>query len=407
MNNKQQSIEQTAILELADRCVKCGLCSTHCPTYKLSGDENESPRGRIALAQALASNSLQDISKAELHLENCLHCRRCEKVCPSGVDYGQLKDATSELIKEYRGSKKQKRFEEQSIRFISISNHKKWRKISRFWRWLQAINAQKMFLTLTNKQKFLSYLPKQTKPIQQPSEKAARKSNSVSLFTGCLSHVFDSATLNDSISLLNHCGHDTNIPEKQNCCGGLAQHSGYKQLANTCQQQNEQTFNEDSAQTVVFTATGCGMTLKEQDGMLANKATEICHFLNNSELFSDQEFLPLAITVVVHTPCSERNALKQYGEIEKALSNIPDLNIISLPENISCCGAGGNYMFTHQDKAAQIREAVLDQIEKHKPDLVVSSNYTCRMHLQAGLHEKALDTATMHPISLLWQQLKK
>ncbi|HEB55440.1 MAG TPA: 4Fe-4S dicluster domain-containing protein, partial [Gammaproteobacteria bacterium] len=91
------------ILDLADRCVKCGLCLPQCPTYHLSRNENESPRGRIALIQALACNQLEATDETLYqHLDNCLLCRRCERICPSGVEYGHIMNMARQDINQVR-----------------------------------------------------------------------------------------------------------------------------------------------------------------------------------------------------------------------------------------------------------------------------------------------------------------
>ena len=72
-----------------DRCVKCGLCLPECPTYQLDTDEAESPRGRIALIEGFINGHIDADATLTEHLDNCLACRRCERICPSQVPYGQ------------------------------------------------------------------------------------------------------------------------------------------------------------------------------------------------------------------------------------------------------------------------------------------------------------------------------
>src|SRR5690242_4556195 len=89
-------------LSVADQCVKCGMCLPHCPTYRVTLDEAESPRGRLALMQGMASGLLVPDAKVEAHLDGCLTCRACEVVCPALVPYGRLIDSAREHLAEHR-----------------------------------------------------------------------------------------------------------------------------------------------------------------------------------------------------------------------------------------------------------------------------------------------------------------
>src|ERR1700674_1267759 len=75
-------------------CIHCGLCLEACPTYVITGDENDGPRGRLYLMRAVGEGRLaSDCSAFERHIDRCLGCRACEQVCPAGVEYGQLLEA--------------------------------------------------------------------------------------------------------------------------------------------------------------------------------------------------------------------------------------------------------------------------------------------------------------------------
>src|SRR3954454_24989700 len=71
-------------------CVHCGLCTASCPTYVETGNENDSPRGRIYLMRNVTDGRLDLTPEVRRHLELCLDCRACETACPSGVQYGKL-----------------------------------------------------------------------------------------------------------------------------------------------------------------------------------------------------------------------------------------------------------------------------------------------------------------------------
>ena len=397
------------ILKLADHCVKCGLCSSQCPTYLLKQDENESPRGRIALAQAVASDAMQAGGKITTHLNNCLQCRRCEASCPSQVKYGDLITATNTLLNHE--NQQTKRLNTTLISKISMLSHNNWLKYTNFIQLLSRTGLiQFLRLSKTGK-RVLNYLPNNSpEKITQKSPATNQSKIKVSLFTGCFSHIFDKHTLRMSIDLLKYCGYSVNIPPKQTCCGAIAARQGLMDTEEKCQLSNQIAFGDTHYSPIVFLTTGCGAKLKEYQEQLpakvnfANRVFDITAFLENSELFTKLKFTPLKKKVLVFSPCSERNVLKQAGIVEKLLSRIPGIELASLPKSTGCCGASGSHLITHQNQADQIRSPILEQIISLSPDIIISPNYPCNIHIQTGLKEKGLDIPMIHPIELLYNQ---
>jgi len=228
MNNNLALKEK--ILALADHCVKCGLCSSQCPTYRLKQNENESPRGRIAIAQALAQNAIPISDKASEHLSNCLQCRRCETLCPSDVKYGELIQLSHELLTQR--TQQQTRLTTLAITLCSKLTHRMWSTLARL--------PITPFLRLSKLGQRL--LPRHAKSTIEI--KAAPHEKSVFLFTGCLSHILDKPSLQASINLLQACGYSVNIPPKQVCCGAIASRQGIIKLAEKCETNNQQAFAE-------------------------------------------------------------------------------------------------------------------------------------------------------------------
>ena len=396
---------QREISLLADQCVKCGLCSVKCPTYKLHADENESPRGRIALAQAVANNGVQSFVRIKFHLDNCLYCGQCETACPSGVKYTRIVDLTLNALKRSTSDVKTSRLEFWGIRFISNQTENSWPKLIKFWT---------LFSPIINKYLRRKLRMKSSEINKKLSEQATinhqrpfTSKGSLSIFTGCTSHIFDQRTLADSMALLRHCGYELNIPEQQGCCGALAKHRGYFDLANSCEIRNTQAFSDSNTAAIIFSATGCGSALQQYDSPLSQRFVDINLFAREEIDFNRLNFRPLDKKILIHSPCSQQKSIAKNKTVEALLSNIPGIEILQSDLYSSCCGAGGTHFVRSPDTAAKIRDPLINHTIKQAPDYVVSSNYSCAMHIATGLSEKNVDIPVIHPISLLWQQLDK
>lgn len=406
MNNASTLNQQ--ILTLADQCVKCGLCSTQCPTYRLNQDENESPRGRIALAQAFASNAIAPNNSASQHLENCLLCRRCETSCPSEVKYGELMDLTNELI---ANNKPQQKLKTTIIGIISRISHKNWTRIEKTWRFALKTPLPKLLNLFKYGKKALSLMP----PIHQPNNFStplfAANKEQVFVFTGCMSHIADKQTISACINLLERCHYSVKTPNDQACCGAIAAREGLSSQAKQCQSINQRAFQDSNDSPIIFFTTGCGSKLKEYrsassaPNKFTSRVTSITQFLLNSPHFGQLKLSPLNKKVLIFTPCSESNMLKESGGTHQLLQHIPELTLLNLPQNIGCCGASGLQMITNPQQAESIRHPTIEAILQLSPDLIVSPNYPCSLHITQGLKEKGLDIPMIHPIELILNQI--
>jgi len=384
-------------LAQADLCVKCGLCSAQCPTYRLDGSENESPRGRIALAQALASNQLKNTKLVATHVNNCLVCQRCEKICPSGVNY-------SNIIANSRAMLGHSKFSEKTIGWISKRTHKDWKIIAKITRLLQKTGALRL-LPIVSVSPIPPAVHQQTTAIKTPE-----KANRVSLFTGCTSHILDGENIADALKLLKLCGYAVSVPTNQVCCGALPKHKGLLDTARQCEKNNVDAF-DTTRSAIIFLASACGATLKKyRNPEINSQSININHFLNQQNALAKLTFTTSNKRILVHEPCTEKNALTESNQSHTLLSHIPGIELISFKDNSGCCGAGGDYMITHRQNAQAIRQPLIQAISRIKPDVIVTSNYTCGIHIRNGLNDtprKKLDIPVMHPIQLLLQHIAK
>jgi len=406
----------------ADLCVKCGLCLPHCPTYRLAQDEGDSPRGRIALMQGLATGLVPATPRLEAHLDGCLACRACEVVCPAAVPYGRLIDAGRELLLDHQPAR---------LRLVDvlgvILTSALWRRGLGRMLWLyQTSGLQKLLrqLRLLGRGRLArleSLLPVLTWPSGFKNEYPAvgAQRGEVALFTGCVSELAERQVLEDSITLLTRLGYRVKVPPTQTCCGALHQHNGRPQRARELAQQNCTAFADPANDSAILgTASGCTATLKEYDQLLTAdkprgagfvlRVSDICAFLLKAEGWENLRFRPLAGTVAVHEPCTLRNVLKTPNAVYALLEKIPGGRVQALPGNSRCCGAAGSYFLSEPDMADKLVADKLSAIDAIAADWLVSSNVGCALHISGAWRRGAQprqELPLVHPVSLLVRQL--
>ncbi len=232
------------------------------------------------------------------------------------------------------------------------------------------------------------------------------KRGRVALFTGCIAEHFDRETLLAAIKLLNAVGYEVLVPPQQGCCGAIHQHNG--QSAASLIDNNIAVFNALEVDAVLHTATGCGAMLSEyqsDDGNAAELFQQRLYDISDFLLKHWPDSLQLTAStmkVAVHEPCSQRNVLKNQQAVYALLQKIPGLSIAELAGNHICCGAGGSYMLTHPDNAAQLRALKHQAITDTTADVVVSGNFGCAVYLN-DYPETTIRVE--HPLVLLAGQL--
>lgn len=390
-----------SILGLADQCVKCGLCLPQCPTYNLALDENESPRGRISLIQALAGEQLAANYSLISHLDHCLQCRRCERVCPSQVKYSAI---LSSAFKQIPALKKRTSiagktglyFLESMQRLTVLKLLLRFYEVSGLQLFVRASGILNFFKLKQVEQR----LPRVTKSRTQPG-KTQQLSQQVALFTGCSQTVFDSEVINAAVTLLNALDIDVVIPAQQNCCGALhhLQNMDATELVN----RNIASFEKLTADTVLYLSTGCGAFINEHYETPVS-FVEITDFLQQVTI-NKLSFKPLEKLIAVHMPCSQKNVLQQPDSSSALLANIPGIKLVSF-EQQGCCGAGGTTMLKYPEIADEIRQPLLDEVTRQNCELVVTTNPGCQLHIQHGFDSQNSAIKVMHPVSLLAQQLE-
>jgi glycolate oxidase iron-sulfur subunit len=348
--------------------VRCGLCLPHCPTYRLDQVESESPRGRIALARALATDKAAPSASLQTHLDHCLGCGRCARVCPAKVDYPALLTATRSLQRRHRGA---------SLRQSLLER-------------LMARPALLRFALRIYRQLF-PLIPRSLRLLPRPPRRAAAppgRTSEVALFVGCVADTYESAVRQSLHRLLAASGASLATPSGQGCCGAFHAHAGNAAMAEVLAQGNRKAFANHS--TVLSLASGCRESLRQS--LPANVRVEdalACLARRRQQL----RFRPAAETVALHLPCTQDRAAVQG--LRDLLDSVPGLQVIELDAGYGCCGAAGAHMMDLPERAASLRQPLLDQLAASGASCVLSANIGCRLHLHVA------SVPVLHPLEFL------
>lgn len=385
-------------------CIHCGLCLGSCPTYLQTGNENESPRGRIYIMRALQGGSLPLDHSSVQHIDLCLGCRACEAACPSGVQYGALLEQTRDFIEEnYQRSPYQSLLRRLVIeRIFPVP-----------WRMKLAL-APALLLKGLGLDRLLpaafreplSLIPPRiigdnTPELSLASSVTGKPAKGrVGFIRGCVMSVMFGGTNSSSVKLLNAAGYDVVTPSGQSCCGALFAHSGRMELAREHAAQNVSVFGKYKLDAIVINAAGCGSTLKEyahlleDSGRLAeparafsNKVRDLTEFLVENN-FTERKFRRSSGRVTYHDACHlahPQRITKQPRDLVRAVARE---NYVELPESDVCCGSAGTYNLTEPQMAERLQERKVANILKTGATTIVTSNPGCIMQIRAGL-EKA------------------
>ena len=399
--------DKSFIIAEAGRCVACGLCLPHCPTYQLAGLETESPRGRISLLSALASGELAASKKLDKLLQHCLLCRTCEKMCPSSVSFASLMDKGRILHNQMLETRSLTKIAADKLIDFSL-RHPEWLRVGAHFTSplkLLAKNGSKEKKP-DNGRSLLDYLPSVKAHAKwRKKYPAVNAERQVNLFLGCVSRCLDGVTLDDTLYVLNKIGCTVIIPSQQACCGALSLHAGRGDETLKIMQQNIKAFDTSAQFPILYTATGCGASLAEYhhflpDKQFSSRVDEICHFID-LHWPDELAFTFRKINVLLHTPCSLQNGTADAFAPGRLLGKFKNINLQETNSPFGCCGAAGTKMITECNISNRLRDPILTQIREELPDMVVTTNFGCALHITEGLRKTGLDIAVKHPVSLV------
>ncbi len=388
-------------------CVHCGFCLPSCPTYLATGDEADSPRGRIVLMRALERNEIgSDDAALAQHLDACLGCRGCEPVCPSGVAYGRGLESARERLFEERGLPPLARAVLGVFRSEAL-----WRPLFTAARALRATGVPRR-MAGAGRVGFGMGMLAASRPRRRsdaPLDPAGGEGSrpTVALFKGCVMDTLFRHVNDATRRTLVFNGYQVIEVEGQSCCGALHQHAGDRAAAAALARRNVAAL-AGSADYIVTNSAGCGALLKEYGHLLEDDEAEAvaAKVRDVSELLAlagPRGGAPLELDVAYDAPCHLQHAQGVHEAPLAVLGAIPALRLRLLPGSDRCCGSAGIYSVLRPAMARAVLDPKIEAIAAAtpQPDLVATGNPGCLMQIGAGLQAAGLDIAVAHPVELL------
>jgi glycolate oxidase iron-sulfur subunit len=369
--------------ELVSDCVHCGFCLPTCPTYRLWGEEMDSPRGRIWLMQGLLDGSIELNGTVAQHFDRCLGCMACVTACPSGVQYDRLIELTREHVEENTSRPARERLL-RALAFAVLPHPR-------------LARAALPFARLAPFRAFRDLAPPWREAVSPPRETPARGERiaRVALLTGCVQSVLFGEVNRATARVLAAHGYEVAIPYG-GCCGALALHAGRRRAGLDSARRFAAAAAADGAELIVANAAGCGSHLK--DAGLDLPVVDVSEALLGGR---PPELAPLELRVAFQDSCHLKHAQRVESEPRELLRRIPGLTLLEPAEQEICCGSAGIYNLVQPDAARELGDRKAGHVAATAPDVYASANPGCLVQVSTALRRNGTPLPAVHPVELL------
>lgn len=413
-------------------CMRCGFCLPACPTYRETGLEAASPRGRIALMKGVHDGLIEPEPSIVDQLDLCLGCRACEPACPADVKYGQLLEQARDAIEEENKRPWLVRF----LRFLFFKQLFPYPRRMHILGGLLKFYQKSGIQWLMRKSGIMKLFPQHMRDMEAilPAADArgvrhytgehlkaalAKPKGKVGLFRGCIMDVMFTETNRKTAQLLTTAGYDVVIPDTQTCCGALQAHSGESDLARELARQNIRVFKEAGVDAIISNAGGCGALLLEYDHLLkddpdwredakwfSERLKDVSEVI--LEAIDDLPLGPLPVRITYQDSCHLRNGMKASHAPRKLLQSIPESEYVELFEADRCCGSAGIYNLTQPQMSMQLLTEKMAHVKETKAEWLATANPGCLLQMKLGIHQAGLEKEmqAVHVVDVLIASLE-
>ncbi len=404
------------------RCVHCGLCLMHCPTFVATGLETESPRGRIYLMRAVEEGRIPISDGFVGHMELCLQCRNCESVCPSGVPFGRMMEATrSQILTQAKGPSRPRLLRTAITRALflhksllaAVAASMRLYQHSGLRTLVQRSGVLRLAPPLRDLEAMMPALARRPfRPRRQLYRALGPRRHRVAMFVGCVMPQLYAASERATVNVLRRNGCDVVLLPQEQCCGALLVHGGDREAARTLARRNIDAFLAADVDAVIVNAAGCGSTLKEYHELLAHDAA----YREKAERFSRSvrdvtEFLaahgideaqlgPVNARVTYQDSCHLAHAQRVKESPRQLIRAIPGVEFVELASD-RCCGSAGIYNVVQREMSLQVLDSKMEEVTEARPEIIVTANPGCMLQLENGVRRAGLNVRVMHVVDLL------
>ena len=395
--------------EVLRACVHCGFCNATCPTYLLTGNELEGPRGRIYLIKNVLENGIKASRKTIEHIDNCLGCLACETTCPSGVDYSRLlEEARPRLDKLVKRPFTDRLLRAMLTRILPYPGRfrfaLKMSGLGRVFSWLMPKNMRPL-LDMAPKRLPRSAEVAKAGVVSAVGEKRMR----VALLTGCAQQVLGPQINDATVRLLTRLGAEVVMPKDAGCCGALTFHMGERKRSRKLMQRNIEVWHNEVAENgldaIVLNTSGCGTAIREYDYIfrhdpkLAVKAKTVTALVRDvaevvAELGLGEASKASKLKVAYHDACSLQHGVQVKTQPRQLLKDA-GFDVIEVPEAHICCGSAGTYNMLQPELASQLQTRKVEHIESVAPQIVAAGNIGCMEQIAGGVKVPVVHTVEL------------
>ncbi len=395
-----------------NKCVRCGLCLPTCPTYLETMTETSGPRGRISLIRAVDQGALDLLSPGFVHqMSECLDCRACSAVCPSGVQYGTLVEGARARIEEAKAPRRG--FPANAGRWLIFNLLFGHLWVMRLVAFLVRVAQQTGLDAIGGR--LAAMAPRIDRRFfvargQRFSANAAR--TTVMLHAGCVMQVAFAGWQAATVRVLQRNGCNVVVPSDQGCCGAIAEHAGEPDIARSFAKRNIASFERSDAQWYIVNAAGCGAALKEYGHLLKDdpqwrdraaafsaKVRDVLEFLDQIGIETPTQ--PIAAAVTYQDACHLAHAQRVTSAPRRLLAKIPGITLREMNESSVCCGSAGIYNITQPEMSERLGHRKVENAIATQAQIIATANPGCAMQMQAHLRREGSTMRVQHVIELL------